>query len=71
MRRTTIVALEHLLQNLRRVAAERATSVAGLIVYVLQHRIGSRPPRARSVVAGASGHVDASERMSAGRPIPR
>jgi hypothetical protein len=71
MHRGTIVAPERLLDRLRLITAERATSLASSIGHALEHRIGRRPPRPRSLGVGASGHMDTSARTAAERPIPR
>ena len=45
MQRTTIVAPEHLLKRLRRMAAERGTSMADLIREALEDKVGTDRPR--------------------------
>jgi plasmid stability protein len=71
MRRTTIVAPEHLLKRLRLMAAERGTSMAELIREALEDKLAGERPRPRSIGIGASGHKDTSQRSSTERPVPR
>lgn len=71
MQRTTIVAPEHLLKRLRRMAAERGTSVADLIREALEDKIGADHPRPRSLGLGASGQTDTAQRAADERPAPR
>jgi hypothetical protein len=71
VRRTTIVAPEHLMQRLRQMAAERGTSMAELIREALDEKVGSHRPRPRSLGLGASGHADTAQRAGDERPQPR
>jgi plasmid stability protein len=71
MERTTIVAPEQLLKRLRRMAAERGTSMADLIREALEEKVRTDRPRPRSLGLGASGHGDTAQRTSAERPVPR
>jgi metal-responsive CopG/Arc/MetJ family transcriptional regulator len=71
MQRTTIVAPEHLLKRLRRMAAERGTSMADLIREALEDKVGTDQPRPRSLGVGASGHADTAQRAGDERPVPR
>ena len=71
MQRTTIVAPAHLLQRLRRMAAERGTSMADLIREALEDKVANDRPRPRSMGLGASGHRDTAQRTGEERPIPR
>lgn len=71
MRRTTIVAPEQVLQRLRRMAAERGTSMADLIREALEAKVATDHPRPRSLGLGASGHTDTAQRASSERPVPR
>jgi len=72
MHRTTIVASEQLIAQLRRLAAERGTSMAELIREALEEKVGtSRPPRPRSLGSGASGYADTARRAGDERPVPR
>jgi hypothetical protein len=71
MQRTTIVAPADLLKRLRRVAAERGTSMADLIREALEDRVGTDRPRPRSLGMGASGHTDTAQRSGNERPTAR
>ena len=71
MRRTTIVASEELLERLRRVAAERKTSMATVIREALEEKVKSHRPRPRSLGLGDSGFSDTSRRAGEERPVPR
>jgi Ribbon-helix-helix protein, copG family len=71
MQRTTIVAPEQVLQRLRRMAAERGTSMADLIREALEAKVGTDQPRPRSLGLGASGHTDTAQRAGNERPLPR
>jgi hypothetical protein len=71
MQRTTIVAPEQVLQRLRRMAAERGTSMADLIREALEAKVGTDHPRPRSLGLGSSGHTDTAQRASRERPVPR
>lgn len=71
MRRTTIVASEELIERLRRVAAERGTSMAKLIREALEEKVKSCQPRPRSLGIGASGHTDTARRTGEERSEPR
>ncbi len=71
MTRTTIVAPEELLRQLRCMAAERGTSMATLIREALEEKVKSHHPRPRSLGIGASGHTDTARRTADERPEPR
>jgi ribbon-helix-helix CopG family protein len=71
MRRTTIVAPEHLLARLRRMAAERGVSMADLIREALEDKLRSNHPRPRSLGLGASGHADTSRLAGHEPAVPR
>jgi len=71
MRRTTVMAPEQLLKRLRRMAAERGTSMADLIREALEEKVGTDRPRPRSLGLGASGHADTAQRAGDDRPVPR
>jgi hypothetical protein len=71
MRRTTIVAPADLLKRLRRMAAERGSSMADLIREALEEKVGSARPKPRSIGLGASGHADTAQRAGDERPVPR
>jgi metal-responsive CopG/Arc/MetJ family transcriptional regulator len=70
MRRTTIVAPEDLLAQLRRVAAERNTSMATLIREALEEKVKSHRPKPRSLGIGDSGRSDISRRTAEEPAIP-
>jgi hypothetical protein len=71
MQRTTIVAPEHVLKRLRRMALERGTSMADLIREALEDKVRSYQPRPRSLGSGASGHADTAQRTADERAVPR
>ena len=71
MHRTTIVAPDELPERLRRIAAERHTSMAEVIGEALATYADQYRPRPRSLGLGASGHHDTAQRASDERPIPR
>jgi hypothetical protein len=63
VQRTTIVAPEELLDRLRRVAAERGTSMAAIIREALEEKVARHRPRPRSLGIGDSGRSDISRRI--------
>jgi hypothetical protein len=69
--RTTIVTPEHLLKQLRQMAAERGTSMAALIREALEEKVRSHRSPPRSLGLGASGHRDTAQRAGEERPKPR
>jgi metal-responsive CopG/Arc/MetJ family transcriptional regulator len=71
MQRTTIVAPKDLVRRLRRMAAERGTSMANLIREALEEKVRGDHPRPRSLGLGASGHADTAYRAGNERPVPR
>jgi hypothetical protein len=71
MRRTTIVISDDTLQKLRRVAAERGTSMAAVIREALEEKVRNHRPRPRSLGVGASGYTDTAARAADERPVPR
>jgi metal-responsive CopG/Arc/MetJ family transcriptional regulator len=71
MQRTTIVAPEELLKRLRRMAADRGSSMADLIREALEDKVRSDRPRPRSLGLGASGHSDTAQRAGDERAAPR
>jgi len=71
MVRTTISLPEGLVKRLRVMAAERGTSMAGLIREALEQTAASHRPRPRSLGIGASGHADTARRTAEERPEPR
>jgi hypothetical protein len=70
MSRTTIIAPEELLERLRRMAAERGTSMATLIREAMEEKVRSHRPRPRSLGIGASGRTDTARRTADERPEP-
>jgi metal-responsive CopG/Arc/MetJ family transcriptional regulator len=70
MRRTTIVAPEKLLERLRRMAADRGTSVAELIREALEEKVRNHRPRPRSLGIGDSGYTDIARRTGEEPAIP-
>jgi len=71
MQRTTIVAPDDLLERLRRMAAERGTSMADLIREALEDKVRTHRPRPRSLGMGASGRSDTAQRAGEERAVPR
>jgi len=71
MKRTTISFEEPTLKRLRRVAAERDTSIAELIREAVEEKLERARPKPRSLGAGASGFTDKSELVGEERPEPR
>ncbi|MGH2586909.1 MAG: ribbon-helix-helix protein, CopG family [Dehalococcoidia bacterium] len=71
MPRTTIVAPEELLQKLRRMAAERRTSMAVIVREALEEKVQSYRPRPRSIGIAASGYTDTARKAGEERPVPR
>jgi metal-responsive CopG/Arc/MetJ family transcriptional regulator len=71
MRRTTIMAPEELLRELRRVASERGSSMAEVIREALEKEVSRHRPRPRSIGIAASGHADTSRLTTEERPEPR
>ncbi len=71
MTRTTIVAPEQLLRDLRLMAAERGTSMATLIREALEEKVKNRRPKPRSLGIGASDYTDTARRAGEERPEPR
>lgn len=70
MERTTISIPDELLQRLRRIAAERRTSMAALIREALEEKARGYRPRPRSLGIGASGHTDTARRTAEERAEP-
>ena len=71
MQRTTIMVPEELLERLRRLAAERKTSMASVIREALEEKAKSYRPKPRSLGMGDSGQTDISRRSADERPEPR
>ncbi len=70
MRRTTIVALEELLERLRRVAAERGISLAAVVREALEEKAKTYRPWPRSLGIGDSGRSDVARRTAEEPAIP-
>ena len=70
MRRTTIMAPEALLKELRRVAVERGSSLAEVVRGALEKEVRSHRPRPRSIGIAASGQADTSRLTTEERPEP-
>jgi metal-responsive CopG/Arc/MetJ family transcriptional regulator len=71
MQRTTIMAPEELLNELRRVANERGSSLAAVIRGALEREVRRHRPRPRSLGIASSGHADTSRLTAEERPEPR
>ena len=71
MVRTTISLPEELLDRLRRIAAERHTSMATLVREALEEKVGHYRPAPRSLGIGASGCTDTARRAGDERAEPR
>jgi hypothetical protein len=63
MQDTTIVVPGDLLDRLRRLAAERETSVEALVREALEEKADSRRPKPRSLGMGDSGRTDIARRI--------
>jgi hypothetical protein len=64
MRRTTIVAPDSLLLQLKRIAAERDVSLASVIREALEEKARAYRPRPRSLGFGDSGTTDTARRTA-------
>ena len=64
MERTTISLPASLLQRLRRIAAERRTSMASIIREAVEEKVARYQPRPRSLGMGASGRQDVARRTA-------
>jgi metal-responsive CopG/Arc/MetJ family transcriptional regulator len=71
MERTTVSLPEDLLDRLRRVAADRETSMASLIREAVEEKVAEHRPRPRSLGIGSSGQADTARRTTEVRPVPR
>jgi hypothetical protein len=71
VQRTTIMIPDHLLDGLRRVAAERRVSMAAVVREALEETVRLHRPRPRSLGIGASGTADTARRTAEERPRPR
>jgi hypothetical protein len=70
MDRTTIVAPEELLEQLRRIAYERRTSMASVIREALEEMVRRHRPLPRSIGIGDSGRSDISRRIGEEEAVP-
>ena len=70
MRRTTIVAPDDLLERLRKIAAERGTSMATLVREALEEKVQSYRPKPRSLGIGDSGQTDIARRTAEEPIVP-
>ena len=71
MTRTTITIPEGLLDRLRKLAAQRRTSIARVVREALEEKVTLYRPRPRSLGIGASGRSDTARRTADDRPEPR
>ena len=71
MTRTTISLPDELLDRLRRIAAERRTSMAALVREALEEAVGNYRPVPRSLGIGESGCTDTARRTVDERAEPR
>ena len=71
MQRTTIMVPEELLERLRRLAADRKTSMASVIREALEEKAKTYRPKPRSLGMGDSGRSDISRRSADEGPEPR
>jgi len=71
MQRTTIMAPEEVLERLRKIAAERKSSMAAVIREALEEKARTYRPKPRSLGIGASGFTDTARRSADERPEPR
>ncbi len=71
MKRTTIMLPPDLMKQLRRIAAERETSVAAVMREALEEKVREHRPRPRRLGIGASGFSDTARRTAEERPVPR
>ena len=71
MQRTTIMVPDHILERLRRVAADRRVSMAAVIREALEEKAGTRQPEPKSLGAGDSGYTDTSVLAGEVRAEPR
>ena len=71
MTRTTISLPEDLLKQLKIIAAQRGTSMAGLVREALEEKAASHRPKPRSLGMADSGQSDISSLASDIRPEPR
>jgi len=71
MTRTTITIPDGLLDRLRKLAAQRRTSIARVVREALEEKVTRYRPRPRSLGIGASGRSDTARRTADDRPEPR
>ena len=71
MQRTTIMAPEQVLERIRKIAAERRSSMASVIREALEEKARTYRQKPRSLGIGASGFTDTARRSADERPEPR
>lgn len=71
MKRTTIMADEHVLATLRALARERGVSLGTVVREALEEKASGFRPRPRGLGAFKAGDSSLSERASEGRIPPR
>jgi plasmid stability protein len=71
MERTTISLPDHLLERLRRIAAEEGRSMAALVREAVEEKVEGYRPAPRSLGVGDSGHRDTARRAGEERAEPR
>ena len=71
MQRTTIMAPEEVLERLRKIAAERKSSMAAVIREALEEKARTYRQKPRSLGIGDSGFTDTARRSADERPEPR
>lgn len=71
MNRTTIMADEQLLEQLRQLAHERRVSMATIIREALEEKVNQTQPKPKSLGIAASGHRDTGRLSSEQRARPR
>lgn len=71
MQRTTIMASDDVLTQLKRLARDRGVSLGAIIREALAEKAQTAFPRPRSIGSGDSGLADTSRLASEGRVPPR
>jgi predicted DNA-binding ribbon-helix-helix protein len=71
MERTTFSIPKPILNRLRKMAAERRTSIAALVREALEEKAKEYRPRPRSLGIGSSGRLDTARQTGDERPQPR
>jgi hypothetical protein len=71
MQRTTVMLPDDLIRRLRRVAAERHTSMAALLREAAEEQAQRYRPLPNSLGIGDSGCTDTARRTGEERPVPR